>query len=65
MKQTTGYAPNTKYTLSFDEWMAKIVIIAEKADYELKGGYMLAPEIAWWREQYENGLTPRRAWSKA
>lgn len=65
MKQKTGYAPKTKYTMSFEDWIAKVHEIATKADYELKGGYMLAPEVAWWREQYENGLTPLKAWNRA
>lgn len=65
MKQKTGYAANTKYTLSYEDWLAKVHVIATKAGYELTGGFMLAVEEAWWKEQYENGLTPLKAWNRA
>lgn len=54
-----------KQKLTFDEWLAKIHIIATKAGYELKGGFMMSPELAYWKEQYENGVTPRKAWNRA
>lgn len=62
MKKKTGYV---KYTISYEDWMSKVHKIATKAGYELKGGFMLAAEEGWWREQYEKGLTPQKAWKDA
>jgi len=50
--------------LTFEEWFAKVNDIATKADYELKHGFLLPHELAFWKEQYENGLTPKKAWNK-
>jgi len=51
--------------LTFEEWLDELEKVADDAGYILPPGGLLPWEIALWREMYDKGLTPRKAWNQA
>ena len=52
----------TKGNIPFQEWMAEIKAIAEKEGYTI--GVPDAVLNGLWRDYYDQGLTPQKAWNK-